>query len=108
MIKCKMLIQISEFYMNFTEKRLFLKSGLLYALIQIILYIPIHLTYTGGFENAPEFLTLSVGILSSALSEFAYFSLPIFAAVIFMARSMRTPLRQNTTVPLPRMRRLST
>ena len=68
--------------MNFTEKRLFLKSGLIYALIQIILYIPIHLTYTGGFENAPEFLTLSVGILSSALSEFAYFSLPIFAAVI--------------------------
>lgn len=68
--------------MIFKEKRLFLKSSLIFCLIQLILYIPIHITYTGGMESIPPTLAVIIGALTAALSDFAAFALPVFAALV--------------------------
>ncbi len=68
--------------MNFTEKRLFLKSGLVFCLIQAILYIPVHMSYLSSFENWSLTGVVVFGAVASALSDLASFILPVIAATI--------------------------
>ncbi len=68
--------------MIFTEKRLFLKISLAFCLIQLILYIPIHITYTGEMLSIPATLAVIIGALTAALSDIAAFALPVFAALV--------------------------
>ncbi len=75
--------------MNFIEKRLFLKSGLIFCLIQIILYVPIHLSYTDALNGLGGGAVV-IGALSSALSELASFILPLAAAcILFVSYAFR-------------------
>ncbi len=71
--------------MKFTEKRLFLNLGLIFCAIQALLYVPVHLAYTGVFSEE-SILTVIIGAFTSALTEFAAFLLPLAAAaVIFIS-----------------------
>ncbi len=68
--------------MRFIEKRLFLKSGLIFCAIQALLYIPVHLSYTGVISEDGGTAAVIFGALTSALSELAAFALPVIAGMI--------------------------
>ncbi len=68
--------------MRFVEKQLFLRSGLVFCVIQALLYIPIHLSYTGAVSSDGGVAAIVFGAVCSALSELAAFLLPIIAATI--------------------------
>ena len=81
---------METFKMQFNEKRLFLKLGLLYAAIHLILYLPVHISYQDFFADAPAGVQLALGIAVSVLSEAASFVLPLLAAaVLFISYAYR-------------------
>ena len=72
--------------MRFNERRLFLKLGLIFAAIHLVLYLPVHISYQEFFGDAGAGLQLALGIAVSFLGEVANFILPIVAAtVIFIS-----------------------
>ena len=72
--------------MKLNDKKLFIKLSLIYALIHLCLYIPVHLTYQAWFAGAPAGVKTAFGIIISLSSEIASFVLPVFAAtVIFIS-----------------------
>ena len=81
---------METFKMQFNEKRLFLKLGLLYAAIHLILYLPVHISYQDFFADAPAGVQLALGIAVSVMSEAVSFILPLIAAaVLFISYAYR-------------------
>lgn len=68
--------------MRLNDKKLFIKLSLIYALIHLCLYIPVHITYQEWFSTAPAGVKTAFGIIISLLSEVARFALPVFAATV--------------------------
>ncbi len=68
--------------MRFDSKRLFLKYGLIFALIEFLLYIPVHISYMDFFADAGTGFQTFWGILISLTSEVALFALPVFGALL--------------------------
>lgn len=68
--------------MKFIERRLFLPCAGIFSIIQILLYVPQHLSYTDALSDLSDTAAVIIGALTSALTNFASFALPVFAAML--------------------------
>lgn len=76
--------------MKFIERHLFLHCSLAFCIIQALLYIPQHLAYTGAVADLSDGVAVALGAITSALTNFASFALPVFAAaVLFISYAYR-------------------
>lgn len=72
--------------MRFFEKGLFLKLGLTFSLIHVLLYLPVHLAYQDFVSDADKWVQIALGVWVSFAAEIASFVLPLVAsAVLFIS-----------------------